>query len=169
MRAGDARVIRLQLEVDDLGNITPTAVMDDNVVVGETVQFPNLYATHNVVAEARLDLAGMEVQPSQTVSEPLSPGQSVTFFWSVRPEVAGTYQGTVWLHLRFIPKQGGEESRIPLSVQFIEIEAKSLFGLSGGAARGFGAAGSLIGSVLGLPFFDEVLKWLWGKRRRKTL
>ena len=162
MRTGDSTRIRLQLEVDDRGNITPTAVVEGNVVAGEVVEIPNLYETHNVIAEARLDMAGMEVQPPGTISEPLSSGQAVTFYWSVRPKGSGSYEGTAWLHLRFIPKGGGDESRIPLSVQFLEIEARSFLGfLNGGTARGVGALGSVVGSVLGFPFVSDLVKWLW--------
>ena len=168
MRTGDSARIRLQLEVDDRGNITPTAVVEGNVVKGEVVEIPNLYETHNVVAEARLDMAGMEVQPPGVISEPLMPGRSVTFYWSVRPSESGRYEGTAWLHLRAVPKGGGDETRIPISVQFLEIEAKSFLGfLRGGTARGIGALGSLIGSILGFPFVDDFAKWLWGRLRRR--
>jgi hypothetical protein len=168
IRTGDSARIRLQLEVDAQGNVTPTAVVEGNVVTGEVVQIPNLYETHNVIAEANLDMAGVQVQPTGTISEPLSPGQSVTFYWSVRPTESGKYEGTVWLHLRFVPKGGGEESRIPVSAQFLEIESKSFLGfLNGGTARGIGALGSILGSVLGFPFADDFLKWLWKKIKRR--
>lgn len=170
MRTGDSTRIRLQLEVDDRGNITPTAVVEGNETVGEVVKVPNLYETHNVIAEARLDMAGMEVQPPGTISEPLIQGQAVTFFWSVRPNESGRYQGTAWLHLRFIPKGGGEESRLPLSVQFLEIEANSFLGfINGNMARGIGALGSMIGGVLGFPFVDDLLKWFWRRLRGASL
>lgn len=166
IRTGDSARIRLQLEVDDRGNITPTAVVEGNVISGEVVEIPNLYETHNVVAEARLDMAGMEVQPSGPINEPLLPGQPVTYFWSVRPKESGKYEGTVWLHLRFIPKNGGEETRVPASVQFLEIEANSFLGLlNGGAARGIGALGSVVGSVLGFPFVDDLIKWFFRRIR----
>jgi hypothetical protein len=170
MRTGDSTRIRLQLEVDDLGGITPTAVMEGNVVTGEIVEIPNLYETHNVIAEARLDMAGMEVQPAGTISEPLTQGLPVTFYWSVRPNESGNYEGTAWLHLRLIPKAGGAESRIPVSVQFLEIEANSFLGLvNGNMARGIGAIGSVIGSVLGFPFMDDLVKWLWRRLRGASL
>ena len=168
IRTGDSARIRLQLEVDAQGNVTPTAVVEGNVVTGEVVQIPNLYETHNVIAEANLDMAGVQVQPPGIISEPLSQGQSVTFYWSVRPTESGKYEGTVWLHLRFVPKGGGEESCIPVSAQFLEIESKSFLGfLNGGTARSIGAVGSVIGGVLGFPFADDFLKWLWEKIRRK--
>jgi hypothetical protein len=171
IRTGDSARIRLQLEVDDRGNITPTAIVEGNVVKGEVIQIPNLYETHFVVAEARLDMAGVDAQPQGTVSEPMSPGKPVTFYWSIRPEESGKYEGTLWLHLRFIPMttlNGEHESRIVVSVQFLDIQAKSFLGfMKGGAARSIGAFGSIVGSVLGFPFVDDLVKWLWKRIRRK--
>lgn len=158
IRVGDADVVRLVLDVDSEGNLTPTAQIAGNKIVGETVFIPNLYDTYNVLAEGRLDMAGMQVVPRGDVIEPLRPGQSSTFYWSVRPEDVGTYRGTVWLHIRFIPLDGGDESRRPLSAQLIDIRATNLFGLGGVAARVLGGVGTVVGSVLGL---DNVLPWLW--------
>jgi len=166
IRVGDSDVVRLTLEVDAQGNLTPSASTAGNITQGQVLSIPNLYDTHNVLAEARLDMAGMEVRPADTVSEPLLPGQSAIFFWSVRPAEVGKYRGTIWLFLRFVPKNGGQESRQPLSAQGIEIEANSLFGIAAGPARWLGVAGTFISSVLGLPFLEQALKWLW-KRVRK--
>ena len=65
---------------------------------------------------------------------------------------------------------GEQESRIPVSVQFLEIEAKSFMGFfSGGAARSLGAIGSAIGSVLGFPFFEDIIRLIFRKPKRKRL
>jgi len=168
MRAGvEGDIIRLTLEVDDLGNITPTAQVEGNVVVGETIEIPDLYETHNVTAEARLDLAGMQVQPAEAVYEPLKRGQSATFYWSIRPQETGVYRGTVWLHLNFADKSTGEESRIAVSAQIIEIEAVDFFGLSVNVARMSGVVGSVIGGVLGFPFLEDILKFLFKRKSNK--
>ncbi len=163
IRTGDSDVIRLTLEVDSLGNLTPTSEVQGNIVKGGVVQIPNLYDTHNVIAEARLDLAGPEVRPSDTISEPLLQGQSVTFYWSVRPVSAGTYRGTAWFYLRFVDKVNGTESRKAISAQPVQIESTNLLGLNGNLARTAGGIGSIVGAVLGFPFIDDVLKWLWSR------
>jgi hypothetical protein len=168
MRAGvESDVVRLTLEVDDLGNITPTAQIEGNVVTGETIEIPDLYETHNVTAEARLDLAGMQVQPAEAIYEPLKRGQSATFYWSVRPQETGTYRGTVWLHLNFVDKSTGEESRIAVSAQIIEIQAVDFFGLSVNLARTSGVVGSVVGGVIGFPFLEDILKFLFRRKARK--
>lgn len=167
IRAGDADLVRLTLEVDDLGNLTPTAEIGGNVVSGEVVEIPNLYESHQVIAEARFDLAGMEVRPAELVSEALTPGNSVTFRWSIRPPDVGIYRGTIWFYLRFVDKQSREESRKTISAQLVEIEAVNFLGLSGEFARTTGVIGSVIGTIIGFPFFEDIIKLLL-KRRIKT-
>jgi hypothetical protein len=166
LREGDSGVVKLVLEVDDQGNLTPTAEVEGNVVRSQTVEIQNLYDTHNVVAEARLDMAGVIVLPEGDVSEPLRPGQSATFFWNIRTPHVGHYKGTVWLHLRFIPIDGdGPESRTMVSAQVIDVETVNFLGLGGTPARLLGGAGALLGSVLGL---DNVIPYLWGWIRKKS-
>ena len=168
IRAGDSDVVRLTLEVDDQGNLTPTVSVAGNVTQGQVVVIPNVYETHNVLAEARLDLAGADVRPSDTISETLLPGQKVTFYWSIKPEDIGNYKGTVWFYLHFVPKAGGLESRQALSAQTIEINSTALFGIKAGVARWLGLAGTFIGSILGFPFLEQVLKWVWRRVRGRA-
>ena len=166
LRAGDSDLVRLTLEVDDLGNITPTAEIGGNVVTGEVIEIPNLYETHHVIAEARFDIAGMEVRPPDLISEPLAQGNTATFYWSIRPQEVGVYRGTVWLYLRFLHKSTGEESRKTVSAQIVEIEAVNLLGMSGSFARTTGVVGSVVGTLVGFPFFEDILRLLL-KRRNK--
>jgi hypothetical protein len=167
IRAGDSDIVRLTLEVDDLGNITPTAQFEGNVVTGEIVRIPNLYESHHVVAESRFDIAGVEISPMELVSVPLAQGQSATFSWSIRPPDVGVYRGTIWLYLRFVDKLNGEESRKTVSAQIVEIEAVNLFGLSGSFARTTGLIGSIVGTVIGFPFLEDIVKYFLRKRKKK--
>ena len=167
IRAGDSDIVRLTLEADDLGNLTPTAETIGNVVTGQIIEVPNLYETHQVIAEARFDIAGMEVRPSELISVPISQGQSAVFYWSIRPQEVGHYRGTIWLYLRYVDKLTGEETRKTVSAQLVEIEAVNFLGLSANLARVTGMAGSVIGMVLSLPFFETLLKVLVRKTGRK--
>jgi hypothetical protein len=168
MRVGvEGDIVRLTLEVDDMGNITPTAQFEGTTVTGGTIQIPDLYETHDVTAEARLDLAGMSVQPSGVTYEPLKRGQSATFYWSIRPDQPGIYRGTAWLHLNFRDRSTGEESRIAVSAQTVEIEAVDFFGLSVNVARTSGVIGSVVGGVVGFPFLEDILKFILKRRRKK--
>lgn len=167
IRAGDSDVVRLTLEVKESGEITPTAVVQGNVVQGQRVEIPNLYNTHHVIVESRFDIAGLEVSPNGLSSQTLEPGQTVIFFWSVRPTTVGKFRGTVWLNLRFVDKVSGEESQRVVSAQPVEIEAVNLYGISANVVRTFGGVGSVVGAVVGFPFFEDIVKYLWSKRRKK--
>jgi len=166
IRAGDSDVIILTLEVDDQGNITPTAQFEGNVVTGEVIEIPDLYESHNVIAEAKFDVAGLQISPPDLISQTLSRGQSLNFYWSVRPTDVGVYRGTIWFYLRFVDKVSGEESRRTVSAQIIEIEAVNFLGLSAKFVRTAGGVGSVIGAVVGFPFFEDIVKFLFRRKRR---
>ena len=164
IRAGDSDIVRLTLEVDDKGNIVPTAEVEGNVVSGEVIEIPDLYETHHVIAEARFDIAGLEVRPSELVSEPISQGQTAVFYWSIRPNETGIYRGTIWFYLRFVDKSSGEESQKTVSAQLVEIEAVNFLGLPVNVARSTGVIGSLVGTIVGFPFFEDIVKFFLRKR-----
>lgn len=125
---------------------------------------PNVYETHQVFAETHLDMGGINLQPSSTVSEPMRKGQPVTFFWSVHPGETGHFQGTIWLYLRFIPKAGGPEIRRAISAQTIEIESTSFLGLRSEAALPLSIWGIFLSALLGFSFVVDGVKWLFKKR-----
>lgn len=167
IRAGDSDVVRLTLEVDDLGNIIPTAQFEGNVITGEVVEIPDLYETHNVIAEAKFDIAGLQVSPPDLISQTLSKGQPVNFYWSIRPVEVGTYRGTVWFYLRFVDKVSGEESRKTVSAQIVEVEAVNFLGLPANLVRTAGGVGSVIGAIVGFPFFEDIVKFIFRRRMRR--
>jgi hypothetical protein len=142
IRTGDAAVIRLDLNGDSRGLVHPASGQ------GHKAQSTSLYDTHNLVAEAFFDLPEVQMAPAGKISEPLRPGHAATFFWNVRPPNAGEYSGMLWLHLRFVPLDGGPESRRPLSAQRIELHSTSLLGMNGRLARMLGGAGMVFGVLL---------------------
>jgi hypothetical protein len=147
LRLGETGLVRLKLDPDNLGSATS----------GAQPTFQDIYEAYNLVAEARLELQGADVQPPAAISEPLTPGGAVTFFWHVRPQQAGSYRGTVWLYLRFIPKGSGEELRQAVSAQEVSLRVVTLFGLAAAPAKLLGAAGLGVASLLGWPFFVDML------------
>jgi hypothetical protein len=167
LRTGDSDVIRLTLEVDEEGNITPTASYEGNEIITELVLIPNVYDTHNVLAEARLDIAGLEVIPPDLFSQALRPGETVTFSWSVRAADVGRYRGTVWLFLRFLPLDGSADSQVALSAQVIEIQAVNLLGIGGTTARLMGLVGVAASGLLGADDILKALGWLFKRLYRR--
>jgi hypothetical protein len=152
IRSGEIGTVRLVLEA-----ISPQSV---SALPGEvdaaTGAGGDLYTTHNVLVEARLEMPGMLYSPSGEVSQALPAGQPVTFLWSGRASQQGDYQGTIWLHLRLIPLGAGRQFRTVLSAQRIEIKASSLLGMSEGMALVMGSLGLIIGFGL---FLNGLLDW----------
>jgi len=164
LRVGDGDGVVLTIEVDAQGNLTPTVSAEGHTVTGQVIEIPNLYETHTVQAEARLDVAGLQIAPPGEMIETLQPGQKATFRWSVRATEDGVYRGTVSLHLRFLPKNGGEMQRMAVGVLPLTIDARTLAGLDGHWARLLGWIGSLLGSVFSL---GDLLPWLLKRLERR--
>ena len=167
IHVGDSDVLTLTLQVDQAGLLTPTAQIGGHKVTGEAVYIPNLYDTYNLVAAARLDLAGVEVSPQGMVSQPMRPGQKIFFSWSISPSQLGQYRGTLWLYLNLVPKNGGETDQLTLLAPQIQIESVSVLGLPGPVARWGGMAGTGLSFVFGFPFLESFLKKLWKWMRAK--
>ncbi len=166
LRVGDADVIKLVLAVDQGGVITPTAEISGHEVIGQPVVIPNLYDTHDLVLEARLDLAGVDVQPTGNLSAPLQPGTTVTFYWSIAASHPGTYRGTLWAYLNIIPRDGSPMQQQVLLGKRLDIAAQNLLGLTGGAARTSGVVGAVFGFILNIPFLEDILKLIARRARR---
>ncbi len=167
LRVGDSDIVKLTLEVDASGNITPTAEIGDHEITGQPVFIPNLYDTHDLVLESRLDLAGIQVEPSGSLSSPLQPGTTVTFYWSLSADHPGTYRGTLWVYLNLIPRDGGPSQQQVLLGKRLDIEAQNLLGLTGGAARTTGVIGAVFGFILNIPFLEDILKFFARRLRRR--
>ena len=162
IRLGDGDIVRLTLEVDETGVVTPTAEIEGHQVTGTPVEIPDLYETHNLVVEARLDLAGAAVSPPQgTIQEPLRRGQVLHFYWSIQTQQIGRTRGTLWLFLNLIPKDEGEPDRKALLSKQLEIETVSVLGLPANLARWTGAIGTAFSVVLGFPFLESLIAGLW--------
>ncbi|HMD88464.1 MAG TPA: hypothetical protein VKF38_04820 [Anaerolineaceae bacterium] len=166
IRVGDSDIIRLMLEVDMQGQITPTVEVSGHKILGRKISIPDLYDADNIFAEARLDMAGMQVSPDGAVRQTMLPGQTLIFYWSISPNQAGTYRGTLWVYLDLVPKSGGEMDQRTLLAYRIDIQSNTVLGLSATTARWFGAGGAVFSSILGFPFLEKILERLW-KRLHK--
>lgn len=150
-----------------MGRIIPTAQFDGNVVAGEVVEIPDLYESHNVIAEAKFDITGLRVSPPELISQTLSKGQVVNFYWSIRSTEVGIYRGTIWFYLRFVDKVSGEESRKTVSAQIVEIQAVNFLGLPVNLVRTAGGVGSVVGMLIGFPFLEDVVSFVLKRRKPK--
>ena len=156
IRVGEPGVARLTLEVDALKDFLPTA--------GES---ESIFDTHHVIVEARYDIPGIAVQPSELISARVSQGQTAVFYWALRPGAAGKFRGTIWLYVRAIDKLTGQESRETVSAQIVEIEAVKFLGFVVNQVRMIGLVGATAGLFLSLPLFEALT--MKGLRKRREI
>jgi hypothetical protein len=53
----------------------------------------------------------------------------LTFYWTLKPNSAGIYEGNVWFYLVFVESGGTGAAREPMSAQTIKIHAMNFFGI----------------------------------------
>ncbi len=155
LRLGDAGLFRLSLLLEENSGAPGEPSLPGSSGLPAEMFSPTKLT---MIAEARLDLAGVEVRPDQEISEPLFPGKPLTFYWSVRATQAGEYHGVAWLHLRLITD--GEETRLPLSAQEVRLQVRTLWGLSAHTARWLSLFWGIMTFLLGFPYLKEIGLWL---------
>lgn len=114
-------------------------------------------APDNVVVEAALDGKGLEILPGEILQTPLVAGQTVRLRWTVSTRAAGIFPAEVWLHVRLVPKNGGDELRIPVAQQTIEVTSWVLLGLTRNWMA-WGGAGLLLVGLSAAAFRGTVQK-----------
>ena len=154
------------LRIGDQGSIDLVFAPVNAGVVAQppAARFDDVYARYNLMAEGRLEAAGVRVNPADPRRESLPAGQTVKYSWRVSAQKAAIYPANAWLLLRFLPLQGGSASELPVFVHEIEIRETSLLGLSGPAARVVGGIGMLISLALGYDVMISVPRW-WSRHK----
>ncbi len=153
LRLGDDALIRLILEpVPAEGKQTGTDVYD----------------THNLVVEARLELDGALYAPNTEIFSPMRPNRPVAFEWKIRPQSRKPLESVLWLHMEYLPhpdpyEQASSQRSLLVAPQF-NLPTTAFFGLAGVPAR-------VIGTVLfvvGLFVILEPILSDWIKKRIET-
>jgi len=84
---------------------------------------------YNINLEARVDLAGMKINPMGLLSKNIQPGQEVKFNWDVSSNRAGEYEGTLWLFMNLVSKDSpSKKIQEVLLAKPIKITIKNLLG-----------------------------------------
>jgi len=130
--------------------------------LGETAAFamtltvkncPDEAGRRHPLAEARMDLAGMDLLPSGDITAPLVSAGPVRFTWTGAASTGGPAAGQVWLYL----KPDLNDERVPLVALDMEMEVLTLawLGQTPAAILGF----VLLAGSAGAAFF------IWRKGR----
>jgi hypothetical protein len=165
----EVRQVRLEwpelLRIGDQAMISLAFVplKDESDTVVSSASIRNAYASYNLMAEGRFEVAGVNVDPANPRRESLPQGALVNYHWKISAVDAGSYPGEVWLSLRFLPLNGGQANSVLIFVHEVDIRAASLFGLSGPLARGTGGVGIVVGLGMSFDVMIDMIKRLTNK------
>jgi len=153
IRTGATDTIQILVELDQ------DFLLIDNLAL--TNDFPDNLSldAYNVNLEARVELAGIEINPSGVMSKNILPDQKINFTWVIVGKLAGEYKGTIWLYLNLIPKQSSEESiKETLIAKPIKISVRNFLGLHINFVR----------VIAGVVLFASSIALLFVVRKNKT-
>jgi len=172
IREGDIRQVTLFLQIDGTDILKSQNLDGDSTDDDAFNELLGIFQTHNILVKTRFDIPGVDFAPRGELFEPLKPGVPVKYNWQIRPGETGEYQGTVWVHLIYIPLADGESEQRLLSIQQVDIRSMDFFGLNGSQARVIGTLGTIIGILLIIDLMIGLLKnstsLLFTKRIRKN-
>lgn len=151
IRTGDPDYIQLKILPDGLEE--GTSYTPNNEGKNQNEGFADIYSTHNLLAETRLELDGMLFDLTGNIVIPFRPDQMLSIYWNVQPEKSGVYQGVVWLHFQYVAKNGSETLRKMVSRQSFAMTSVNFVGLRGDMARFAGGIGILVGLALDIDLW----------------
>jgi hypothetical protein len=147
MRIGEAEAITIVFK----------PVVTDPASSNQPAGYSDVYTRYNLMAEARYDVAGVNVTPANPTRESMPAWKPVKFTWKINADQVGSYDGTVWLSLRFLPLDGGQASQVPIYIGKINIQTSSLFGLNESLAYFLGGVGVILAAVI---VYDDLIAWM---------
>jgi len=93
----------------------------------KSIDLPN--DQFNINLEARVDLAGIRINPTGLLSKNIQQGQEVKFNWDISSNREGEYEGTLWLYMNLISKdQPSEKIKVILLAKPIKITINNVLG-----------------------------------------
>jgi hypothetical protein len=156
LRAGDSGLVRLHVVATHIPLAEdPADVLD----VGQGQQSGMYHDSAGLPAiQARLELSDAAVSPAGDISAPWSPPQAASFLWTVQGMRGAAARGTAWTFLLRSVSLDLSGERSAISAQPLEIRTRTLLGITGPAARFSGAALLILGTVLGMPDLEHLLR-----------
>lgn len=147
MRIGDTDEIILILKPVESGTSTqnPSFVSID------------IYSIYNIMAEARLEMAGITSNPANPVRESMPIGQTVKYKWEVNTNRVGLFTGKVWLYLRLLPLDGSTPNQVPIFIREVRLQTSSLLGMNETVAYIVAGVGIVVAIVI---VYSDEIRWI---------
>ncbi len=137
LHVGEKSLIELDLNAFPANEMTPVSLPDQV----------------HLLAEARIDLPLMSIQPEGNISQPFSMTHPLYYRWEIESYQAGQVQGQLWFYLTVVSETGETDRNAMLAVPF-EFEQSALLGFSEKLLRWVGA-GVFLAALLVFPLFKS--------------
>ncbi len=143
IRAGEKGFVRLEFQsaVSGLGGFS---LLGDQRNAFHSIHQLPLNTSNHVLAETRIELPGVILDPGEELIQPLIFGKSLSFTWWITPKDSGNVEGEIWFYIKNISQDQNEAVRQPISVINIHTRSVDLLGMNGQTARIFGIIGVCI-------------------------
>ena len=150
LKLGESDIVRLALIPSEAGYIPEIEYAGHELQTsGEIVPYYPGYAAE---AAARLDAAGLDIEPGGCQVRSLERNQPVVWRWSIYPRSAGQQRMSLVVTLRWIPLEEVTETRESiLFQQGLEVNVWAPMGTTAKKARTMALTGLIVGGVLTLP------------------
>ncbi len=153
MRIGEEEQIRLSF-----------TQKEDQPGPGGQTKYQDAYAAYNLMADSRYEVAGMRVEPAAQTRESMPAGKPVELIWKISSNNVSTYDGQVWLSLRYLPLDGSPAVEVPIYAREVSIRTSSLFGMNESVATLLGGIGILASVALVYDDFARLIPWMVRKK-----
>jgi len=152
IRRGETGSLKLEFDSAELG-IGGIAARDVEINNFENTHQSPLHSSDHILIETRVELPGVLIQPGEELIQPLQSGEKLTFNWQITPYKSGENEGEIWIYLKILSEDQGDDSRHPISILSIHTQSIDLFGMTGQTTRIFGIIGICIAFVLWRDLF----------------
>jgi hypothetical protein len=148
------------------GNVTPTAQFGGNVVSGEVIEIPNLYEYAQCDRRSAVRYCRAGSRPAGTDQPDPLEGTAVTSTGVCVPRRRAPIAGRSGSTCGSWTSRAGRKAENGIS-PIVEIEAVNLLGMPANLVRTTGGVGSVVGTVIGFPFFEDIVRFFLGRKTRK--
>ncbi|MCD6401102.1 MAG: hypothetical protein J7L73_04150, partial [Anaerolineales bacterium] len=100
-----------------------------------------------ILLSAELAMIGLGQSPQGEIQTAFDESRITTLTWQLQGDIEGEYQGTLWVNLDFMDKNG-EMIEVSIAALDIQTEVKGLWGLNSISATWLGMLGLLLWGVM---------------------
>jgi hypothetical protein len=156
IRLGQAQELSAEITLIAPGNPN-MGDAQGNIQTTVTSDLVDLFASYNLVAEARVDGLPTALVPSGSIRQPISLGVPIEYRWSFDPQEPGQYEGELWIYLNLVDKEIGTNEQVALLAYPFAINCRSFLGLKTAYVLGMGSFFIFLSLLLNVESIENIV------------